>query len=506
MNFFFEFSTSFLFGNDYFFILPEAYFFLSLLMVFTFGTFLSLLHYFRYAAVLENIFFLLFLIFCFTSYLFYNSNSFEGFFFNAFFYFDSFSINAKILLTLMSSLSLLASKNYLTARNFFVFEYPILIGFSLFGLFLLISSLDALSFYLALELQSFCIYILTPLDRRNFYATEAGLKYFLLGALSSGLILFGICILYGFFGTTNFESWKGFCVFFVDPSFFLNGILIGFVFFFIGIFFKLGFAPFHFWLPDIYEGSALSTVYFFSTVPKFGLLFFLWKFYSGYYFFYSFDLFFTISFVLSFMIGTAGSLLQFNVKRFFAYSAIAQGSFFIVCFLCRTEESVFIFFFYSVSYFIMVSSFFAFFLNLFKKEIAISNKTTIRSDVVFYFSQLKNFATISPSNAVLISTTLFSFAGIPPLLGFFNKMYVLWLAFSTNYFLLLWISFFFSLISSFYYLRVIKLFYFDSVFTSWPCFTMNSLFLSWFIYLSSTSIVFFFCYPQLLLSVIFQFS
>lgn len=365
---------------------------------------------------------------------------------------DNLGFFVKFFLIFLTLISLLASINYFEYEKIKNFEYPLLVLLSLLGILTIISSFDLISMYLAIELQSLCFYIITCLKIFSNFSVESGLKYFILGAFSSGLLLFGSSLLYGFNGITNFLD---FIILFNDISF-MNfylyfGSLIGFVFILCGILFKIGVVPFHLWVPDIYEGAPTIVSLFFATVPQLSILILLFRLNI---IFIEFNkelfIFFLILAAFSIFVGTIGAINQNKLKRLLAFSAISNIGY-SLCVLCFVHyENYFSSFFFSFIY--ILSS-----LSLWLCLLIFRNRSNF-----FKFKDIFELFLLFKSNnkyALFFSIILFSAIGIPPLLGFFGKFYIFLNILKLKLYIF---SFFLIILSSigvYYYLRIFKIMY-----------------------------------------------
>jgi proton-translocating NADH-quinone oxidoreductase chain N len=309
----------------------------------------------------------------------------------------------------------------------------------------LLRTTDLFIWFLAIELQSFCFYTLAAYrTNRSYLQTEAGLKYFLFGSIASSLYLFGTSIIYLYLGTLNFDSLSALSYFPFDNQFIFD-ISLGLIL--ISLFFKLGIAPFHFWLPLVYTYSSSIVTYLFILLPKIPLFYLLYKFASM-----SFSHMIYVPILLSLFIGTIFAFKATNLKTFLAYSAIANVAFFLTPITYQSTYSFYAFIFYVYSYSILITIAFLPILFL------------IRSDKSLAFVNLRDLIILKKSNpmlAIYYALVAFGFAGVPPLMGFFSKLFILLSALSSSAYLLVLILLIFSLISSFYYLRLVKILYFS---------------------------------------------
>ena len=376
-----------------------------------------------------------------------NSNSEERIFLDSFIR-DPFSNYFKILILLSTLFVLNSSENFIIDNKLDKFEYPIIILLSILGMFFMVSSNDLILFYLGLELQSLSLYILASIDRDNLRSTESGVKYFVLSALSSGLLLYGCSLLYGFTGSTNFEL-------IADQ---LNKentrAVFAMVFILVGLAFKVSAVPFHMWTPDVYEGSPTPVTAFFATVPKiaavavllrvlfdcFGPLLESWQ-----------QVIILIS-VLSMLLGSIAAIGQDNIKRLMAYSSIGHIGFVLIGIASGTDKGLSAVLIYMVLYVIMNIGVFVFILNMERNGVAV---TSINS--------LNMYNEVSKGQTLFLTILLFSLAGIPPLAGFFGKFFIFNAAINAGLSWLAIIGGISSVIAAFYYLRIVYLMYFGMV-------------------------------------------
>lgn len=506
----YDLSSIYLFVNDGKFFIPEFFFLAMLFLVFIFGTFFTYSKYYRYPLLQSSMGYLVSYGFIGTMYLFLSQSYVNSFFFNNMFIFSETILKIKILLVGFGLIILLGSILYLSRFGIYVFEYFVLFGFSIFSMCLLVSSNDLLSFYLCIELQSFCFYLLATLHRTNNFSTEAGLKYFLLGAISSGILLFGISIIYGMFGTTNFEDclylnlgmiWEFNNVYFV-------GGLVGMVFILCGILFKLGAAPFHFWSPDVYQGAPTVVTLVFSTIPKIAMFFMCWRIFVEIFEFYNYywESLVLVSIFLSNLIGSFGALVQKNIKRFLAFSSINHVGFLLLGIFLHSVESLQSMWFYLFYYLIMVIGTFLFFMHTVNKQIPVKFSMTEMYVKQFTFlSDLQGLATISSVQAFVFFSILFSFAGIPPLAGFFSKFFLLWSVVGKNNYILVFILLSSTLLSTFYYIRLLKTMYFYNIKQRWPVLVQVDYLNSWLLVIILFTVYFFFWSPNLFLFTAYLF-
>jgi len=359
---------------------------------------------------------------------------------------DEFSSFLKILILGSSAFALFFTNQYIKDNKIDKFEYPILIIAAILGMFVMVSSNNLIGLYLGIELQSLSLYVLAALNRDSVKSTEAGVKYFVLGALSSGLLLYGCSLIYGFTGSTNY---------FVIAEKFTSGNLalsFGLVFILVGLAFKISAVPFHMWTPDVYEGSPTSVTAFFALAPKvagfgaiirilyvaFGNVFLEWQ---------SILIFISIG---SMILGAVAAIGQTNIKRLMAYSSISHMGYGLAGLTTGINEGISASILYIFLYVVMNIGSFVCILLMKRKNIYLEN-----------IRDLSGLSKNHPIIAFSFTVILFSLAGIPPLAGFFAKFYVFMAVIKSNLFALAIIGLITSVISAFYYLRIIKIIYFD---------------------------------------------
>jgi len=364
---------------------------------------------------------------------------------------DMFTQFCKLILLVGALLALTLSADWLKKEEYHKFEYPILLLLALLGLMLLVSSNDLLALYMSLELASLSLYVMTAFDRGNAKASEAALKYFVLGSLASGMMLFGASLIYGFTGSTNFAVLSGhFTVMAGQPV--LPGVVVGLVMVMVGFCFKVSAVPFHMWTPDVYEGAPTPVVTFFAVVPKIAALSIFARF-----LFYPFEdlndqwqqvvIFISIA---SMVVGALGALMQTNIKRLLAYSSIGHVGYALVGLATGVEGGAQAMLIYLALYLFMSVGAFGFVLLMQRDGKAIED-----------ISSLSGLSKTSPRMAAFMAIMMFSMAGIPPLAGFFGKMYVFLSALEEQLYTLVIIGLLSSVIAAYYYLKVVKIMYFD---------------------------------------------
>ena len=394
---------------------------------------------------------------------------------------DSFSNFFKILILIASLFVLNTSKVFIIDNKIGKFEYPIIILLSILGMFFMVSSNDIILFYLGLELQSLSLYILASIDRDNLRSSESGIKYFVLSALSSGLLLYGCSLLYGFTGSTNFDLIADQLI--KDNT----GAVFAMVFVLVGLAFKVSAVPFHMWTPDVYEGAPTSITSYFAVVPKVAGLAVLIKFmfipFSN--ILSEWQLIIIFISIASMILGAVAAIVQKNIKRLLAYSSIGHVGYALAGVatgvISGYESSII----YISIYVVMNIGAFSC-LYLLKKD------GEYRENI----SDLSGLSKKQPLLAISFLVILFSLAGIPPLAGFFAKFYVFTAVIEQKMYALAIIGLLTTVISAFYYLRIIKIIYFDDSAITFDVFKNKKAQAT--IFVSCGILLTFFLYPSIL--------
>ena len=394
---------------------------------------------------------------------------------------DAFSNFFKILILVSSLFVLNTSKNYIIDKKLDKFEYPIIILLSILGMFFMVSSNDIILFYLGLELQSLSLYILASIDRENLKSSESGIKYFILSALSSGLLLYGCSLLYGFTGSTNFDLIAN------ELNKENTGGVFAMVFILVGLAFKVSAVPFHMWTPDVYEGAPTSITSYFAVVPKVAGLAVLIKF-----MFIPFSnimsewqtiiIFISIA---SMILGAVAAIGQKNIKRLLAYSSIGHIGYALAGVATGNVSGYQSAIVYISIYVIMNIGIFSC-LYLLKKD----------GEYKENISDLSGASKKHPLLAISFLIILFSLAGIPPLGGFFAKFYVFSAVLEQKMYTLAIIGLLTTVISAFYYLKIIKIIYFDDSAITFDAVKNKKAQAS--IFISCSILLTFFLYPSIL--------
>ena len=353
------------------------------------------------------------------------------------------------LLTLVGSVATLAmSIGFAREQHFDKFEYPILIVLSTLGMLLMVSANDMMSLYLGLELQSLALYVVAAISRDNLKATEAGLKYFVLGALSSGMLLYGISLVYGYTGNTSFDAIAAA----LSGGERQLGLVFGLVFVLAGLAFKISAVPFHMWTPDVYEGAPTPVTAFFAAAPKMAAMALIVRVTMGAFEPIAVDWQQIVVFIsiASMALGAFAAIGQTNIKRLMAYSSIGHMGFALVGLAANTENGVRGVVIYMLIYLVMTLGTFAFILAMRRNDRNVEE-----------IGDLAGLAQTNPMMATIMTILMFSLAGIPPLAGFWAKWYVFLAAIEADLFALAILGVLASVVGAYYYLRIIKIMWFD---------------------------------------------
>ncbi|MBD1174828.1 NADH-quinone oxidoreductase subunit NuoN [Pelagibacterales bacterium SAG-MED01] len=391
----------------------------------------------------------------------------------------------KIVTLLAAFLVLVISSNYLRTFKIFKIEYPILILSSVLGMMVMISSNDLIVFYMGLELQSLALYVLATFNRDQLKSSEAGLKYFVLSALSSGLLLYGCSLIYGFTGSTNFNL--------IANQLNSNeySLTFGIVFILVGLSFKISAVPFHMWAPDVYEGSPTSVTLFFTMVPKIAALtvFIRFLYVPFLNLIDQWQMILIFLSIASMLFGAIAAIGQTNIKRLIAYSSIGHVGYALAGLATGSNDGIQSSIIYITIYILMNLGLFSFLLMMKR-----NNK---------YYENIDDLSGLSKNHPLLslsLLVILFSLAGIPPLAGFFAKFYIFKSVLEQSMYFLAIVGLLSTVIAAFYYLRIIKIIYFDK---EKEKFDMDhSLWLKFSLTVSTLLILIYFIFPSQLIEVI----
>ena len=454
-------------------ILPEVFLTLSIFSILMIGVFIK--------KSFNLIFNLTSLIILLTIAIILNSSNDVEKVFSESFIRDAYSNFFKVLILTSSLFVLNASKNFIIDNDLAKFEYPIIVLLSILGMFFMVSSNDIILFYLGLELQSLSLYILASIDRDNLKSSESGIKYFILSALSSGLLLYGCSLLYGFTGSTNFDLIKDLLT---KEN---TGAVFAMVFILVGLAFKVSAVPFHMWTPDVYEGAPTSITNYFAVVPKVAGLAVLIKF-----MFIPFSnilaewqtiiIFISIA---SMILGAVAAIGQKNIKRLLAYSSIGHVGYAlagVATGVVSGYESSIVY----ISIYVIMN------IGAFSCLYLLKKNNEYKENI----SDLSGISKKHPILAISFLIILFSLAGIPPLGGFFAKFYVFTAVIEQKMYALAIIGLLTTVISAFYYLKIIKTIYFDDSLITLDA-TKNKI-AQFSIFISCSILITFFLYPSIL--------
>ena len=366
---------------------------------------------------------------------------------------DTFAVYCKVLVLIGSALAIIISQGFLVRHDMARFEYSLLIVFATLGMMMMISANDLISLYVGLELQSLSLYVIAAFQRDDTRSTEAGLKYFVLGAVASGMLLYGSSLIYGFTGTTNFDQ-LGTLFEAGHGAKTSIGVIFGIVFILAGLAFKVSAVPFHMWTPDVYEGAPTPVTAFFSVAPKiaamalfirvmvgpFGGLMADWQ-----------QIVILVS-IASMVLGAFAAINQSNIKRLMAYSSIGHVGYALIGLAVGTEAGIKSVLIYLAIYLVMNIGVFACILCMRRDDTMVEG-----------IRDLAGMSRTHPMLALALAILMFSMAGIPPFAGFFGKLYIFLAAIKAEFYGLAVIGVLSSVVAAFYYLRIIQLVYFEDL-------------------------------------------
>ena len=437
---------------DFYFMLPEIFFFIVFMVLIFFGSFYSNYNIFKYIKISKPIIILSIISLFLFIFLNLNSIDYNNIISIYFFVNNELTIFFKVFLSILSILLFFMFFNYILLFDIFVFEFFILFMFSIFGMFLVVTSYDFIVTYLTIEMQSLCFYILAAFNKKYNKSVEAGIKYYILGSFSSCILLLGISIIYGLTGLTNFKDLSVLLDLGLNSSILDYFFILGLILINIGFFFKLAVAPFHFWLPDVFDGSVRLVVSIFSILPKISILFLVFKVYNVILIKILIDwqFFFIIFILLSWIVGIIGGLNANRLHKLIAYSAINHIGFLLFIILLNNIECLII---YLIIYTFILLNVFGIIFSLITQS---NNKDLNLINQLIYLKKSNFMLTFS------FIICFFSLAGIPPLSGFFGKFFIFLYALNLNLYFLVSIGLVLSIVSCFYYLRIIKIITFNN--------------------------------------------
>ena len=398
---------------------------------------------------------------------------------------DYMSSFMKIITLLGAFLVLIISSSYLKIFKIFKIEYPILILSSVLGMMVMISSNDLMVFYMGLELQSLALYVLATFNRDQLKSSEAGLKYFVLSALSSGLLLYGCSLIYGFSGSTNFDT--------IANQLNSNEYVLtfGIVFILVGLAFKISAVPFHMWAPDVYEGSPTSVTLFFTMVPKIAALtvFIRFLYVPFLNLIDQWQMIIIFLSIASMLFGAIAAIGQTNIKRLIAYSSIGHIGYTLAGLATGSNEGI-------QSSIIYISIYIIMNLALFSCLLMLKRNNQYYEEIWDLSGLSKNHPLLSLSLLII----LFSSAGIPPLAGFFAKFYIFKAVLEQSMYFLAIVGLLSTVVAAFYYLRIIKIIYFDAEKEKYD--QDHNMWLKFSLIFSTILILFYFIFPSQLIDVV----
>ena len=398
---------------------------------------------------------------------------------------DYMSSFMKIITLLGAFLVLIISSSYLKIFKIFKIEYPILILSSVLGMMVMISSNDLMVFYMGLELQSLALYVLATFNRDQLKSSEAGLKYFVLSALSSGLLLYGCSLIYGFSGSTNFDT--------IANQLNSNEYVLtfGIVFILVGLAFKISAVPFHMWAPDVYEGSPTSVTLFFTMVPKIAALtvFIRFLYVPFLNLIDQWQIIIIFLSIASMLFGAIAAIGQTNIKRLIAYSSIGHIGYTLAGLTTGSNEGI-------QSSIIYISIYIIMNLALFSCLLMLKRNNQYYEEIGDLSGLSKNHPLLSLSLLII----LFSLAGIPPLAGFFAKFYIFKAVLEQSMYFLAIVGLLSTVVAAFYYLRIIKIIYFDAEKEKYD--QDHNMWLKFSLIFSTILILFYFIFPSQLIDVV----
>lgn len=367
--------------------------------------------------------------------------------FNGMYLGDAFAHFSKMIILISAAVVMVMGQSYMAARGLLRFEYPILIALSVVGMMLMVSSGDLIALYMGLELQSLALYVVATMNRDSLRSSEAGLKYFILGALASGLLLYGASLTYGYAGTTLFAG----IISTISEEGMSVGLLMGLAFMLAGLAFKVSAVPFHMWTPDVYEGAPTPVTAFFATAPKVAAMALIARLVHEAFGVVPGDWSQIIAFLAaaSMFVGAIAAIGQRNIKRLMAYSSISHMGFALVGLAAGTAQGVQGMLVYMAIYVTMNIGVFAFILTMSRDGKPVAD-----------IDSLRQYSKAEPLRALALLVLMFSLAGVPPLVGFFGKFYVLWAAVQAGLTWLAVAGVIASVIGAFYYLRIVYYMYF----------------------------------------------
>jgi NADH-quinone oxidoreductase subunit N len=373
----------------------------------------------------------------------------EGTAFSSLFIVDRLTTTMKALVLIGSAIAIVMSRAYFERVKAWRFEYPLLVALATLGMMLMISANDLMALYVGLELQSLALYVIAAFQRDSLRSTEAGVKYFVLGSVASGMLLFGASLIYGFCGGTAFVQISRALI---EGKGNELGVIIGLVFVVAGLAFKVAAVPFHMWTPDVYEGSPTPVTALFAVSAKIAAMSLMVSVLMGPFkpLFVQWQQIVVVASVLSMGLGAFAALRQQNIKRLMAYSSIGNVGYVLLGLASGSEKGIQSVVFYLAIYLVMTTGVFAVILMMKRRNVMVEN-----------ISDLSGLARSEPIMAIALLVFMFSLAGIPPLAGFWGKLYIFIAAIEAKLYVPAVLGVLASVVASYYYLRIVKVMYFD---------------------------------------------
>ncbi len=373
----------------------------------------------------------------------------EGTAFASLFITDRLTTTMKALVLVGSAVAILMSRAYFEQVKAWRFEYPLLVALATLGMMLMISANDLMALYVGLELQSLALYVIAAFQRDSIRSTEAGVKYFVLGSVASGMLLFGASLIYGFCGGTAFVQISRALL---DGKAGEIGTVIGLVFVVAGLAFKVSAVPFHMWTPDVYEGAPTPVTALFAVAPKVAAISLMVSVLMGPFkpLFDQWQQIIVVASILSMALGAFAALRQQNIKRLMAYSSIGNVGYVLLGLASGSEKGIQSIVFYLAIYVVMTLGVFSIILMMKRRDVMVEN-----------VSDLAGLGKSHPLMAFAMLLFMFSLAGIPPLAGFWGKLYIFMAAVEAKLFIPAVLGVLASVVASYYYLRIVKVMYFD---------------------------------------------
>ncbi|MES2676960.1 MAG: NADH-quinone oxidoreductase subunit N [Pseudomonadota bacterium] len=434
--------------------LPESILFIGALLILMLDVFLG-----KKITNMPRVLFVIAIIISITALIaiFINYNSFYSAFGDTF-YSTRFTSFVKIIAVIILTFTIFISADFIEEERRISSEFIALVMIATVGGMLMVSSNNLLPIYMALELQALSLYLLAAIKRDSAKSSEAGVKYFLLGSVASGLLLFGISLVYGFTGTVDLGELTNY--YRANIGHIPVAVFLGFTLIIIAMLFKVSAAPFHMWTPDVYEGSTTIVTTLFASLVKFIAIIILVRLYFNLTFVWQdMNQIIIVVAILSLLVGAFGAIKQKNLKRMLAYSAIGHVGFVLAGLAVGNIDSIKAIILYAVVYSSVSLGAFAFLLML--QDESPDKSTDTKNDHIYELSAIAGLAKTSPIIAMSLAVIMFSMAGIPPLAGFFAKFYILMSVVGRGFYTLAIIAVLCSVISAFYYLRIVKIIYFD---------------------------------------------